>query len=350
MHKDFEPFGSGGGTARHIHGLSKALTARGCEVRVASLNPVLVADPYLSMHAGARALGGHIHWADVVHVHGGRSKYALSGAAQAYLRRKPFVYTPHAYYGPRSAANRLAKAVWDRTAEKFLLEKSSRTILLTDAWFGFLKDRHISVDHTSIIPNCVLAEDLVPPMQDGDVEQLAGHPAILTVGRLDAVKRVGDIIAALAEPGLVRAHLHVVGRGKERAGLEALASRLGVAARVTFHGFVDDANVARMVAGSDVFVLASEQEGLPTVLLEMLLAGLPVICTQIPGNLAIANVACVTTTFEVGNIAALAALLENFTQYTVGVAALANLRRAFLWEERVRDVLKLYEAAVEPNA
>jgi len=345
VHKDFEPFAGGGGTARHIHGLSKALSAKGCEVRVASLNPTSVAKPYCSMHAGARALGEQIHWADVVHVHGGRSKYALGGAAQAYLRRKPFFYTPHAYYGGRSAANRLAKAVWDRTAEKFLLTKSSRTILLTDSWFTFFHDRHISVDHTTIIPNCVLAEDLAPAMRKADAPRLAGYPAILTVGRLDPVKRVGDIITALAEPALGKAHLHVVGRGAERDELEKIAQTFGVAARVTFHGFVNDANVAGMVSGSDVFVLASEQEGLPTVLLEMLLARLPVICTRIPGNLAITNVAGVTTTYDVGNITALGNLLKNCENFTVTELAVENLRRVFLWEERVRDILALYEAA-----
>jgi glycosyltransferase involved in cell wall biosynthesis len=350
VHKDFEPFAGGGGTARHIHGLAKALTAKGCEVRVASLHPTSVSEPYRSMHAGAQALGEQIHWADVVHVHGGRSKYALSGAAQAYLRRKPFVYTPHAYYGGKTVANRLAKAVWDRTAEKFLLQKSSRTILLTDAWFNFFRERNIAVDHTTIIPNCVLAEDLVPAPPAGNAPRLAGSPAILTVGRLDHVKRVNDIIAALPMPGLADAHLHIVGRGKEREALEQLANELGVAARVTFHGFVDDENVARMVAGSDVFVLASEQEGLPTVLLEMLLAGLPVICTRIPGNLAITDVAGVTTTYEVGDIPALANLLANFENHKLDGAAGAKLRRAFIWEERVRDVLELYVAAAECRA
>jgi len=125
---------------------------------------------------------------------------------------------------------------------------------------------------------------------------------------------------------------------------------LGIAARVSFHGFVDDANVARMVAGSDVFVLASAQEGLPTVLLEMLLAGLPVICTRIPGNLAITNVAGAHTTYDVGNVAALANLLKNFQQYKVSEEAVENLRRVFLWEERVRDVLKLYEEAAGRSA
>jgi len=347
VHKDFEPFAGGGGTARHIHGLSKALAALGCDVRVASLNPTSVSTPYQAMHVSPQSLGKHLSWADVVHVHGGRSKYALSGAVLAYLRRKPFLYTPHAYYRGRTSLNQLFKAGWDRTAEKFFLEKGSQTILLTDAWYEFFTDRDISTDRTTIIPNCVLAEDLVPTIPSDQVPHLPGDPAILTVGRLDPVKRVGDVILALASGRIPNAHFHIVGRGKERAALEELAVKSGVADRVTFHGFVDDPNVARMVAGSDVFVLASEQEGLPTVLLEMLLAGLPVICTRIPGNLAITSVADIHTTYDVGDIAALAELLSQAKQDSVSLSSVTNIKQTFFWEERARDVLKLYEAAVE---
>jgi glycosyltransferase involved in cell wall biosynthesis len=292
-------------------------------------------------------LGEHLSWADVVHVHGGRSKYALSGAVLAYLRRKPFLYTPHAYYQGRTTLNQLLKAIWDRTAEKFFLEKGSRTILLTDAWYKFFADRHISTTRTTIIPNCVLAEDLSVAIPSDQVRHLPGNPAILTVGRLDPVKRVGDVILALASDRIPHGHFHVVGRGQERAALEELAAKSGVADRVTFHGFVDDPNVARMVAGSDVFVLASEQEGLPTVLLEMLLAGLPVICTRIPGNLAITNIADIHTTYDVGDITALAELLSQTRRDTVSISAVANLKRTFFWEERARDILKLYESAIK---
>jgi glycosyltransferase involved in cell wall biosynthesis len=347
VHKDFEPFAGGGGTARHIHGLAKALSALGCDVRVASLNPTNVSTPYQAMHVSPRSLGEHLSWADVVHVHGGRSKYALSGAVQAYLRRKPFLYTPHAYYRGRTHLNQLVKAIWDRTAEKFFLEKGSRTILLTDAWYKFFADRHISTQRTTIIPNCVLAEDLIPSIPSADVLHLPGDPAILTVGRLDPVKRVGDVILALASGRVPNAHFHIVGKGKERTALEELAATLGVADRVTFHGFVDDENVARMAAGSDVFVLASEQEGLPTVLLEMLLAGVPVICTRIPGNLAVTDVAGVQKTYDVGDIGALAELLADVKRVPVNMSSVANLKRTFFWEERARDILKLYEAAIE---
>ena len=100
----------------------------------------------------------------------------------ARAKGKPFVYTPHAYYGPHSAVNAAFKAVWDRTAEKFLLERGAGTILLTDAWFGWLKERGISADRTVIIPNCVLGADLAAPPTPTGARDLPGRPAIITIG------------------------------------------------------------------------------------------------------------------------------------------------------------------------
>lgn len=345
IHKDFEPLLGGGGTARHIHGLARALAGRGHEVKVASLDPEIVEVPYQSFHASAAQLRSHIAWADVVHVHGARSKYAVAGAAQAKLQGKPFVYTPHAFYGAHTIANAAFKAVWDRTAEKFLFEKGAGTILLTDAWYGWLKERGISAGRTVIIPNCVFGADLASPPARPGPGKLGGSPAIITIGRLDPVKRVGDVIRALARPELGEAHFHIVGRGDQRDELEQLARTSGVANRVTFHGFVDDAGVAAMTADSGAFVLASEQEGLPTVLLEMLIARVPIVCTRIPGNLAITSVAGVETTYAVGDIPALARLLAATREVTISDTAVAALREAFTWEVRVDDVLAVYDRA-----
>lgn len=346
VHKDFEPLSGGGGTARHIHGLAQALAARGHEIRIASLRPEIVEAPYRSLHASPKDLFQHAGWADVVHVHGARSKYAMTGAMLAKALGKPFFYTPHAFYTPHGAANAAVKAVWDRTVEKFLLEQGACTILLTDAWFDWLKVRGISARRTTIIPNCVREADLMAPPPSDLVERLLGSPAILTIGRLDAVKRVDDVIHALALPALKNGHFHIVGRGDQRAALEALAREKGVADRVTFHGFVNDAGVARMMAGSDAFVLASEQEGLPTVLLEMLIARVPVVCTRIPGNLAITSVAGVETTCEVGDVPALAKLLSEAGAQQIDDEAVARLKRAFTWEHRAGDILALYEKAL----
>jgi glycosyltransferase involved in cell wall biosynthesis len=257
------------------------------------------------------------------------------------------LYTPHAFYEARGRLNGVLKRIWDLTAEKFLIERGFRTIFLTDAWFGWLRDRGISPSRTSIIPNCVLESSLVTASSTAS-QPLAGRPSILTVGRLDPVKRVADVIRALAKPELEHAHFHVVGRGNQQTELERLSASLGVSHRVTFHGFVDDAGVASMMEMSDVFVLASEQEGLPTVLLEMLMSRQPVVCTRIPGNLAIMNVADQSSTYDVGDVSALAALLMRADKSSITEESIINLKKTFTWEHRSDELLELYQEALAP--
>ena len=83
----------------------------------------------------------------------------------------------------------------------------------------------------------------------GPSAEAAGRPAVLFVGRLDAEKNVHELLeATVALPPEVRVEL--VGDGSERARLEALAARLGIAERVTFHGFVPDEELVRPTGGA----------------------------------------------------------------------------------------------------
>ena len=121
VHKDFEPLKGGGGTARHIHGLARALAARGHDVHVASLRPEIIDSPYRSFDAPLTRLGPEIAWADVVHVHGARSKLAAAAALFTRMKGKPFVYTPHAYYDTGSRSNAAFKAVWTMAPQAMTL-------------------------------------------------------------------------------------------------------------------------------------------------------------------------------------------------------------------------------------
>ena len=77
--------------------------------------------------------------------------------------------------------------------------------------------------------------------------------------------------------------LLLAGSGEEQETLKALAQSLGVAAHIRFLG--QRADVAELVAGSDLFVLPSLFEGLPLVVLEAMSLGTPVVATRIGGTL-----------------------------------------------------------------
>ena len=91
-----------------------------------------------------------------------------------------------------------------------------------------------------------------------------GNPLAVSVGRLIASKRVDRVIDHVAT--LPDTELVIVGDGPERARLEHHAALRGVDAR--FLGLRPRAEALAWIAGADLVVHASEEEGLSTVLRE----------------------------------------------------------------------------------
>ncbi|MGE0486813.1 MAG: glycosyltransferase [Gammaproteobacteria bacterium] len=102
---------------------------------------------------------------------------------------------------------------------------------------------------------------------------------VLAVGNLRRLKGQHLLIEALADmPGVT---LVLAGGGEERAALEALATRLGVSARVRFLGVVAAADLPELYSAADVFALASSSEGCPNVILEAMACGVPIVATAV---------------------------------------------------------------------
>lgn len=104
-------------------------------------------------------------------------------------------------------------------------------------------------------------------------------PVIGFVGRLHPIKNVPAIIRALREPGMEAARLAIVGDDSERAPCEALVDELGLRERVVFTGFRDD--LPAVFAAIDVMIMASDSEGIATVQMESMAAGVPVVTTPV---------------------------------------------------------------------
>ncbi|BBD58442.1 group 1 glycosyl transferase [Nostoc sp. HK-01] len=104
-------------------------------------------------------------------------------------------------------------------------------------------------------------------------------PVILGVGRLEPQKDFPTLIRAFA---LVRqkyqARLVILGQGKQLSNLIALVQELKLNEYVDFPGFV--ANPHAYMAQANLFVLSSVFEGFGNVLVEAMLAGIPVVSTD----------------------------------------------------------------------
>lgn len=106
---------------------------------------------------------------------------------------------------------------------------------------------------------------------------------LLSVGRLELTKRVDLVVRALARTDRA-VRLVVVGAGSQRPQLEALASALGVASRVTFAGEVDDDRLVELYAHALAVVFAPFDEDYGYITLEGFLAGKPIVTTSDAGG------------------------------------------------------------------
>ncbi len=104
----------------------------------------------------------------------------------------------------------------------------------------------------------------------------------VTVGRLVSLKRIDQILAAVAQ--VDRLGVVIVGDGPERARLERLAADRGLNDRVYFAGQRDRSETLALMAACDFLVLNSTYEGMPHVALEAMALGLPVVATAVGGT------------------------------------------------------------------
>jgi glycosyltransferase involved in cell wall biosynthesis len=171
-----------------------------------------------------------------------------------------------------------------------------------------------------------------------------GPPVVLGVGRLTRQKDFATLLRAFADVRRCRtARLLILGEGEERSRLETLAAELGISDDVSLPGFRDDA--VSCMAGSALFVLSSAWEGLPTVLIEALATGTPVVSTDCPsGPREILQEGRLGALVPVGDASALAAaMLASLERPRRGVPP--DSLAPFTMEAAVNHYLSLIEAA-----
>ena len=142
----------------------------------------------------------------------------------------------------------------------------------------------VPVDRVHTIYNPVVSEGLVR-----NSSQPAGHPwldkpgppVILAAGRLSRQKDFPTLFTAFARlRERCPARLIVLGKGRLQAELLGHAQRLGISEHLDLPGFVQ--NPYAFMAKASLFVLSSRHEGLPTVLIEAMACGCPVVSTDCP--------------------------------------------------------------------
>jgi colanic acid/amylovoran biosynthesis glycosyltransferase len=169
------------------------------------------------------------------------------------------------------------------------LEAATRLITISDFNRDFIASLcpDIARDDVALVRLSLDMEEFHP----GDGGDASETCQLLSVGRLVAKKGYEYLIEAcalLSQRGL-DFHCSIVGEGPRAVKLEALVAEHGLESKVTFTGALAAADVRRLYQQSDVFALAcvvvdsGDRDGMPTVLIEAMATGMPVVSTPVTG-------------------------------------------------------------------
>jgi len=143
--------------------------------------------------------------------------------------------------------------------------------------FSGIKPSLITVIYNPVVP--LRADSVSVPAPDYNEWAIGSHKKILSIGTLKPIKDYPTLFRAFALLSKkTEVKLLLLGEGPLREELKELAIELGIYNTVIMPGTVT--NTTTYYRYADLFVLSSIGEGLPTVLIEALSEGIPIVSTD----------------------------------------------------------------------
>jgi len=297
-----------GGPILAVHGLAKALAARGHAVTVFTTDvhgeerldvplatpvpidgvavwyfPVRFPRRLYRSPALAAALVHRLPEIDLVHLHS-VFLWPTSAAARAACRAGvPYLLAPRGMLvgDLLRRRGRLRKRLWIELAERRTIAQAAGLHVTSELEAEEIARLGLSLPPVHLVPNGVEPASLPADaaLSPAVRAALARPPLLLYLGRVSWKKGLDRLIPALAQvPG---ATLAVAGNDEEgyQGRLEQLAREAGVAERVLFLGGVHGADKAALLHGAAALVLPSYSENFGNAVLEAMAAGRPVVVT-----------------------------------------------------------------------
>ena len=249
-----------------------------------ALARLLRIDTWRRARSITRALDTAADGADLIHLH---SNGLIVEVAAHWARRRgvPFVLTLYGteiwHYRPRRPVDPFARAYRAAAEVTFYSQ-------------GLLdKARELGLDRQGLTVVYPAVSDGFQPADPNTRARwkaeagIAEPLVVLNVKRLHELAGQQYLVDAFAHVASRRQDVRLVicGTGPLRETLETRAREAGVHDRITFTGLLPNTGIARYAAIADAFALPSLLEALPTVAVEALAAGTPVVSADHPGGL-----------------------------------------------------------------
>jgi glycosyltransferase involved in cell wall biosynthesis len=297
-----------------------------------------------AIHAALKAAAGN---ADILHLH---SNGLIIEVAAAWARRHgiPYVLTLYGteiwHYRPRWPIDPFTRAYRKAGAVTFY----SRRLMERARGIG-LDRQGLSVVYPTIGGAFAPRDEATRAAWRAELGMSEPH-VILNVKRLHELAGQRYLIDAFARIARSRRDVRLVicGTGPLKDALESQAEASGAGSRITFTGLMTNDEVAKYAAVADIFALPSLLEALPTVAVEALASGTPVISADHPGGLELHEIfGNDVLVIPKTNVDGLTAALTDALQHPRRVSAntLALVQRHFGQEEVHRRYEEIYARA-----
>jgi len=144
---------------------------------------------------------------------------------------------------------------------------------------------NVGLNRPVVAISCGIDREKFKPTISGDPLREKYHlpklPTLLYVGRLDKEKKVDYLLEAFADAiKKVNGHFIVAGKGAEANNLKDLVNKLGLTQKITFTGFVPEADLPILYGTADCFIISGIAELQSIVTMEAMASGLPVIAVN----------------------------------------------------------------------
>ncbi len=195
------------------------------------------------------------------------------------------IYTAHGFHFFKGAPikNWLLYYTAERMTSKFT------DSLITINKEDYENAQRFNIDNTEYVPGIGIDVDKIKNVNiDKSKKRLEFNLneddfVLFTAGQLSKRKNHEVVIKALAAIENKNVKLLICGLGELESYLRELIAELGLENRVTLAGYRND--VIEQLHAADCFVFPSLQEGLPVALMESMATGLPIVCSNIRGNI-----------------------------------------------------------------
>jgi glycosyltransferase involved in cell wall biosynthesis len=218
----------------------------------------------------------------------------------------------------------LASIVWISERPIPLIYRNSLFHAISQSTAEDLVGRGVRRDRITVIYPGIDCARFTP-----DSSRRSATPLLAYLGRLKRYKGIDLVLRALARVTTPGVRLEIAGTGDYRPELERLTHSLGLRDRVSFLGFVDEAEKLDLLRRAWALVFTSPKEGWGITNLEAQASGTPVIASDSPGLRESVLPSLSGLLVPHGNLAALASAMDSLASSPESVKQMGARGREF---------------------